>query len=181
MQCLLSIVKEKLGRTLESPADFDYLSEQIQNDTGEYLSPTTLKRLFGYIPQNGTPRPATLSIIARYAGYAGWQDYLDKQRVESGFVTSMHIKSAELAIGQKLQLAWNPNREIVVEYLGDNSFVVLHSANAKLQIGDRFCASQFMIGQPLTATDVVSIRQPDKRPDTYVAGAKTGLTKINIL
>lgn len=181
MQHLKQIVTRQIGRTLESPADFEYLSEQIQQKTGEYLSPTTLKRIFGHIPYNGQLRPYTLSILARYAGYSGWQDYQDKQHVESGFVVTQRVSSKELTKGQKLSVAWNPDRECLLEYLGNERFVVLHSQNGKLQIGDQFCASQFILGQPLTATDFVSIREPNNRQDTYIAGAKTGLTKIEIL
>ena len=111
MEALKKIVIDKIGRTLESPADYEYLSEQIQKATGEYLSPTTLKRLFGYIPYDAQPRPATLSILARYAGYSGWQDYLDKQHVESGFLAAKRVMTSELSKGQKLCIAWNPDRE----------------------------------------------------------------------
>lgn len=55
MEQLKEIVIRQLGRSLESPRDFECLSEQIQVVTGEYLSPTTLKRLFGYIPQTSGP------------------------------------------------------------------------------------------------------------------------------
>lgn len=180
MQQLKDIVIRQLGRTLESPADFEYLSEQIQKAIGEYLSPTTLKRVFGHIPYDGQLRPTTLSILARYAGYNGWQDYLDKQHVESGFVAAQRISSKELLKGQKISLAWNPDRECLIEYLGEERFVVLHAKNCKLQIGDQFTTIQFILGQPLTATNVVSVREPLQQ-DTYIAGAKTGLTKIELL
>lgn len=180
MQQLKDIVIRQLGRTLESPADFEYLSEQIQKAIGEYLSPTTLKRVFGHIPYDGQLRPTTLSILARYAGYNGWQDYLDKQHVESGFVATQRISSRELSKGQKISLAWNPDRECLIEYLGEERFVVLHAKNCKLQIGDQFTTIQFILGQPLTATNVVSVREPLQQ-DTYIAGAKTGLTKIELL
>lgn len=180
MQQLKNIVIRQLGRTLESPADFEYLSEQIQKAIGEYLSPTTLKRVFGHIPYDGQLRPTTLSILARYAGYNGWQDYLDKQHVESGFVATQRISSKELSKGQKISLAWNPDRECLIEYLGEDRFVVLHAKNCKLQIGDQFTTIQFILGQPLTATNVVSVRE-QLQQDTYIAGAKTGLTKIELL
>ena len=77
-------------------------------------------------------------------------------------------------------MLWNPNRECLIEYIGEERFVVLHSQNSKLQIGDQFNANQFILGQPLTVTNVVSIRESE-RHDVYVAGAKTGLTKIEIL
>lgn len=180
MQQLKDIVIRQLGRTLESPADFEYLSEQIQKTSGEYLSPTTLKRIFGHIPYDGQLRPTTLSILARYAGYNGWQDYLDKQHVESGFVAAQRISSKELSKGQKISLAWNPDRECLIEYLCEERFVVLHAKNCKLQIGDQFTTIQFILGQPLTATNIVSVREPLQQ-DTYIAGAKTGLTKIELL
>lgn len=180
MEHLKQIVIHQIGRTLESPADYEYLSEQIQKKTGEYLSPTTLKRVFGHIPYTGQLRPTTLSILARYAGFNGWQDYLDKQHVESGFIVAKRVVTTELIKGQKICLAWNPDRECLIEYLGEGRFVVLHAKNCKLQIGDQFTATQFILGQPLTATSVVSVREPLQQ-DTYIAGAKTGLTKIELL
>jgi hypothetical protein len=36
MEHLKQIVTRQIGRTLESPADYEYLSEQIQKTTGEY-------------------------------------------------------------------------------------------------------------------------------------------------
>ena len=180
MEHLKQIVTRQIGRTLESPADYEYLSEQIQKTTGEYLSPTTLKRVFGHIPYEGQLRPTTLSILARYAGFSGWQDYQDKQHVESGFIATQRVMTKELSKGQKLSIAWNPDRECLIEYLGEERFVVLHAKNCKLQIGDQFTTIHFILGQPLTATNVVSVREPLQQ-DTYIAGAKTGLTKIELL
>ena len=180
MEQLLLLIRKKINRTLESPRDFEYLSEQIQVVIGEYLSPTTLKRLFGYIPQTSEPRVTTLSIIARYVGYKGWQDYLTNNHTESDFVAAKKIMAKELAIGQKITLAWNPDRECMIEYLGNNRFVVLHAANAKMQVGDLFTATQFVLGQALTAMDYMAVREPNIKQDTYIAGAQSGLTKLEL-
>lgn len=64
-----------LGRTIDSPTDFDYLSIKIAEKTGDSISVSTLKRLFGYVKGAGTPRPSTLSSLARYAGYSGWSEF----------------------------------------------------------------------------------------------------------
>jgi len=180
MEQLKFAIQKKLNRTMESPKDFEYLSEQIQSAVGEYLSPTTLKRIFGFIPMDGAPRSSTLSILARYIGCTGWQDFLDKQTVESGFVAASKILTSELVVGQKVSLAWNPDRECLIEYLGENRFVVLHSANAKLQIGDQFTCGQFVQGQPMAASNYRSVRNQTSL-DTYIAGAQSGLSKIEIL
>lgn len=180
MEKLKLFIQKKLNRDLESPRDFEYLSEQIQSYTNEYLSPTTLKRLFGYIPQTSEPRVTTLSILARFAGYKGWQDYIDCHEVESGFVSMPKIVTSELQVGQKIIMAWNPDRECVVEYVGNNRFVVLHAINAKMQVGDQFTALQFVLGQALNANNYISVRVTDLKQDTYVAGAKSGLTKLEM-
>lgn len=65
------------GRTLDAPTDFDALSSEIQKKTGEAISPSTLKRLYGYIKSATAPRPSTLSTLARYAGCAGWSDFCE--------------------------------------------------------------------------------------------------------
>ena len=72
---LKEAVAETFGKTLDSPADFDALALAIQGKTGEYISPTTLKRLFGYVKPATVPRTSTLSVLARYVGKAGWSDF----------------------------------------------------------------------------------------------------------
>jgi hypothetical protein len=68
----------------------------------------------------------------------------------------------------------------MIEYLGNNRFVVLHAANAKMQVGDQFTTTQFILGQALTATEYVALREPNTKQDTYIAGAQSGLTKLEL-
>ena len=63
------------GQTLDSPTDYERLSADIQRKTGELISVSTLKRLFGYLKQGTVPRPSTLSVLARYVGFSGWSDF----------------------------------------------------------------------------------------------------------
>lgn len=72
---LKEAVAGTFGKTLDSPADFDALALSIQGKTGECISPTTLKRLFGYVKPATVPRTSTLSVLARYVGKAGWSDF----------------------------------------------------------------------------------------------------------
>lgn len=72
---LLKAVLKQFGKTLDSPADYDSLSLDIQTKTGEAVSSTTLKRLYGYVKPSTSPRLSTLSVLARYAGYTGWSDF----------------------------------------------------------------------------------------------------------
>lgn len=68
-------IKSAIGRSLDTPGDFDFLSMQIKISLHEYISPTTLKRFFNYIASDVKPRVSTLSLLARFVGAAGWQDY----------------------------------------------------------------------------------------------------------
>lgn len=65
-------------RTLDSPTDFDALSADIMHRTGEGVSSSTLRRLYGYIKPAVVPRPSTLSVLARYVGRAGWSEFCNE-------------------------------------------------------------------------------------------------------
>lgn len=75
---LKSEVLQRFGRTLDAPTDYDALSLDILKKCGEQVSASTLKRLYGYNKQTTTPRPSTLSTLARYAGYTGWSHFCNE-------------------------------------------------------------------------------------------------------
>lgn len=62
--------------------DYDSLASAIQEKTGTPISSTTLKRVFGYVKADSKPSKATLGILARYCGYAGWEDWCGQQEKE---------------------------------------------------------------------------------------------------
>jgi hypothetical protein len=49
-----------------------------------------------------------------------------------------------------------------------------------MQVGDQFTSHQFVVGQPFNAINYVSVRIDNLQQDTYVAGVKSGLTKLQI-
>ena len=65
---LLSEVESRYGRRIETSTDFESLSIVIEHTIGEMISASTLKRLWGYVSLNPTPRIATLNVLARFAG-----------------------------------------------------------------------------------------------------------------
>ena len=66
-------IEETIGKKLKTPKDFTNLSEQIFTRLHIMLSPTTLKRLWGYLNEDKRPRMSTLSIISQFAGYRDWE------------------------------------------------------------------------------------------------------------
>lgn len=56
-------------------ADFERLSERIQEKTGAYLSVTTLKRVWGKVRYDSSPTTTTLNVLVQYLGYPNWHDF----------------------------------------------------------------------------------------------------------
>lgn len=69
------------GRAPETPADFNDLAVEIKKVTDGNLSRSTLMRLFGYVKTNHVPSRNTLSIVARYARYCGWADFVNHKEL----------------------------------------------------------------------------------------------------
>ena len=62
-------VEETFGREIKTPKDFENLSQVVNDRTDNYISATTLKRMWGYLTEPVTPRKGTLDVLARYVGY----------------------------------------------------------------------------------------------------------------
>ena len=70
-------IEEAMGRTLLAPKDFDLLSERIFARVGEMVSRNTLKRIWGIMDEGREPRLSTLSILARFVGYADFSAFVN--------------------------------------------------------------------------------------------------------
>lgn len=168
-------VLQKMGHTLDSPTDFDYLALQIKNVTGEDISSSTLKRFFGYIPTNSSIRKSSLSILTRYLGFAGWSDYIAKSHVTSGFVSSKTVMAEILHEGEMIEVEWKPDRSVTFVALGGNRFVIIKSCNSHLQEGDTMEITMFMVNQPL---QIKNVMRGSESLGHYTAGMDGGLTKV---
>ena len=150
---LRSDIEKLLGQTLSSPADFQWLIQQIWNRQHTILSLSTIKRLWGYVPSNGVPRLSTLNTLSLFLGYADWNAYLVALEQRGGNESAMFqgegISVSALQPNDRIEVCWQPNRRCVFCYLGNNQFVVEESKNAKLHIGDRFSTATFMVGHPM--------------------------------
>ena len=172
-------VEKHIGQALLSPSDFHGLIQQIWNQQRAILSLSTIKRLWGYVESNGTPRLSTLNTLAQFLGCADWNAYLvaleQRGGIESALCTGEGIQTADLQAEDRIVVAWQPNRQCIFRYLGDNQFVVEDSTNAKLQQGITFSAARFMIGQPMYLDNILLA---DSTCTSYVAGKRHGLTSV---
>ena len=82
---------------IASPSDFSWLSDEIAKH-GEHLSPSTLKRIWQYIPNTNTPRNSSLSALARLLGYNDFTHFVSSlaEDEEEGVTCSFRVHGALL-------------------------------------------------------------------------------------
>ena len=68
-------VEAVVERKMKTPKDFEFLSECIFEKFHERISPTTLKRFWGYLSETTTPRKSTLDILSMFVGYDNWKNF----------------------------------------------------------------------------------------------------------
>ncbi len=175
-------IERELKRRIRTPYDFEFLAGVVWERLHENISPTTLKRLWGYIDGADTTRRTTLCLLSRFLGYEDWEAYLEalatRADVESEAFAGEGLNIDDLQPGEYVEVTWLPNRRCVFRYDGDAHFTVTQAENAKLHVGDRFETACFIIGKPLYIDRLV---RDDEPPTAYVAGAKNGLLKVEQL
>ena len=180
---LLRQVEEKFGHRLSTTTDYELLSFVIEREIGELISASTLKRLWGYVSYSSTTRIATMDTLSRYLGQKDFRTFREELKasgaVVSSFFTSKTIAASSLQEGAGVMLGWAPNRLIRLRFLGGTTFEVESVQNAKLQRGDRFEASEFILGAPLF---IASVHRSDgTQTPPYVAAKADGLNVLEVL
>lgn len=180
IQILKEDIEESVGRRMKTPSDFEFLAGVIWERIHNLISPTTLKRLWGYIDGADKTRRSTLNILSKFLSFDDWDVYmlsLKNRDIESDFILSDKIDSKELSKGDMLEVTWQPNRHCEFEYLGDMKFIVRKADNSKLQVGDKFECMFFIQNEPLYMDN---LEHKGQFPVAYVAGSKSGITARKI-
>lgn len=179
IECLKQDLEQKFGRTCKSPADFKLFVLLIKKESGEIISDSTLRRIWGYSKSVSTTRLSTLTTLARTLGYIDWDAYVVQliraHRAESDFISADALRESQLKPGDKIELAWLPDRRAVLAYLGESQYEVVEQVNSKLRAGDRFRALFFKKGVPLVCSDLV---RDGQKLGNYVAGEANGITGL---
>lgn len=174
-------VEQTLGMPVRTPKDFDLLSNKIYEKTHEQINSFTLKRFYGYIDRGRCSR-STLDIICRFVGYGDWLSFVQKEKEENAAETSSEettdiLTVDQLHAGDLIKLTWQPNREILVRYVGDECLTILDSKNSKLKAGEMYQFSIIVNKLPLVLKGVKD-SQGNSLPTArvYVCGKKHGIT-----
>lgn len=181
LTAIIRITNENLGYTPNTPTGFNDLSRQIQQITGDSLSPSSIKRIWGYIPYDGDFSKTTLNILARYNGMKDWESFKKSLRKhpasddESGFHDNNITDTGKYRPGDRIELSWNDGKECELECVGHMRFRILESKNIKLKTSDIVTLHTLCIGQPVYISDIV---RGDIRYTAYVGAKKGGLLSI---
>lgn len=182
MNYLMSLVEKKFRKGVRTSTDFYSLAQEIESETHDHVSASTLKRMWGYVNMTPTPRQTTLDVLAKYIGMKDYRAFCEEMKnseaFHSRFFTADFINSCDLKPNTRVEIGWAPNRDVTLKYLGDSQFEVESSSNSKLLPGDRFEAANFIKGYPLSISRIL---RDGEYTSPYLAGLHGGLNHLKAL
>lgn len=173
-------VEAYIDRRIKTPADFVFLADAISQRLRKTVSPTTLKRIWGYINDTGKeylPGRYTLCVISQFIGYRDFEDFLDGSlRENSSSQSATYIgettDSSKIGTGKTVRVWWAPDRIVRLLHIKGNCFKVVESVNSKLAVGDEVECTSFTQNAPLYFNRV---SRAGCEPLTYMAGSRSGV------
>ena len=120
-ELLCKTIEQALHQEIRTPKDFDQLRERIFLRLHQMLSATTLKRVWGYLDNEGEPSVRTLDTLAQFIGYKNYQAFCMHSPADgmepSNLAMNRHLDvNADLAVGECLTLYWLPDRVCHIRY-----------------------------------------------------------------
>lgn len=178
---IIELLSHRLGKDIRYPADCEVLSYDIERKINQHIGVTTLKRLLGFVKDVKQPRWSTLDIIAQYLGFDSYnkllKSLLSRDNI-SGFEEINELRPGELRVSDRLVVTYSPDRRLVLQYISDNRFRVIESANSKLIADDEIAVSCFLLHHPLYVGEVV---RNGNCLGSYIAAKISGLASITLL
>ena len=179
-------VGERFGGPLTTHVHFVSLTDAIEMELREHISPTTLERVWGYSTRHyDTVSRRTLDVLARYAGQGSWEDFCarlkDEASSESDFFTDGIMAVSALKEGTRLRLGWQPDRVCEVRYMGNNRFVVESVTNGSLRVGDTFSCMQLQLGRLMYMDCFQRAGETPAENQRYAVGRENGLTLLEVV
>lgn len=179
-QSIISMILAKYGKDEVYSADCASLAGKIG------IGETTVKRMLGLVGENSpernrTPHVSTMDLLAKWLGYDNYKSLLreiGEQDYSSEFTSIETIDVRDLDEGTQVQIKYDPDRVIVMTYLGSCTFLINESINSKLQKGDRVKVLYLVLGQLLIVKEIV---RGERNVGGYWGAKDGGLTSIEII
>ena len=176
IKALQKEVEKVCQRPMQSPRDFDWLSSLLEL-MGERLSPTTLKRCWGYLKEEVASRPHTLDVLSHFLGYYNFDHFVSSCDIDDGPSSDPVLGKSinplsDLGMNERVMLTWQPGRVCVIRHLGNGMFVVEKAERTRLQPGNTFYCGLIIEGEQLYLNNLV---QEGQQPRTYCCGMRNGI------
>ncbi len=183
LKSLIQLTNTTLGYIPSTPTEFNTLSRKIQQRTGDSISPSSIKRLWGYVSYKSFPSVTTLNILAQFNGFTDWiaftnSLYPNESTEDSGFLVDSMANTSKLEAGERLALSWDADKSCELECITDMRFRVNKSHNIKLLAGDTLTLHTISIGHPIYVSDIV---RGEDHIEGYIGAKKGGLRSFKIL
>lgn len=167
-------VEKFISHSLVAPSDFDKLSDTLRKNGHGYISPTTLKRVWGYIRDKGndySPSLYTLRALCNLLGFSDLDDFLRHDvSVQSKEYAGDYVEANNLPENLEITLMWSPDRLCRLRHISGPRFEVMVSRNTRLCVGDIVECGSFTQFAPI----YMRVYRKDREPVTYVAGSSHG-------
>lgn len=89
---LCRAVETAVGKKMHTPRDFETLSETIFDKLHQNISPSTLKRIWGYLPSSITPRLSSIDLLAQFVGYDDFDAFAQQEQTAETIGPSIEAK-----------------------------------------------------------------------------------------
>ena len=174
-------VEKKFGRPIRTPKAFTQASDFIFRETHETISETTFRRLYVRGQEYPNVSEDILNILSMAVGFKHYKEFCEHIAEEKGSELSKGIngiKTSELAVGDRVYIAWRPDRQCSLRYIGGNRFEVDEAENASISKGDTFSCTMLVEGRCLYADN---LEHRGEVYDSYAMGMDGGLTCVKRL
>lgn len=179
---LIHNVESRYGKRLNTSTDFDEFSLYLEKNNFGTISPSTLKRLWGYVNDIRRPRISTLDTLSIFLGHETFEAFVKDMKTSfkynSSFFSANQVVSADLSEGTELMIGWAPDRLLRLRYLGDSFYEVTESVNSKIEVGDRFMTGCFFKEIPLYLPYIL---REGEQTSPFIAGRNGGLSCLKII
>jgi len=173
-------IQKKYGHKIKYPKDCCGLSEHIRSVCKCYISPSTLKRLFGFVEGTETLRPTTKDAIANYLNFESWiqlQDNLIGRKVSRKPVVE-RLNTSDVETGQVIRVAFGRMSFVKMLAVSKKRFLVLEQCKTRVDLEDELEFSEIKLDYPLLVT---LIKRSGTKVKDIVLGELTGVTEIELL
>ena len=155
---LLREIEHQSGIDPSCPESFDELCDHViaqiealpvpKGCPRHTISKKTLRRTWGKIKDGYGASPNTLHLLARIAGYRGWNDFRSciAQKIETeNPLAAKTIAASALTPGNLYLLGNPPFHYMYAQYLGNGTFKAIATFNSKIRDGETFRAASLYV------------------------------------